>query len=152
MELDVSIAEEKNSKFYYQGIPYTGKLNEFYEGGALRSTVICKNGNLVSPYKELYKSGAIEQITHFDNNGKKKEIGYYENGNIQFEVEYSNRKKILRKDFYPSGKLKNLKPYKFVQRYNGDVPHGVETTYNEFGQKVKETIWEYGLPNGTHDF
>jgi len=150
-EINVLDLEDIDDKYYYNGALFSGRMNEYYESGKIAATVMCKSGEMISPLKEFYESGAIKKIRKFHKDDMVAETGYFENGNLEFEIEYSNGRKVRRIDYYPSGKVQKIKPYKFVERYNDDVPHGIETFYNENGDKISEAIWKNGMPDGSFD-
>lgn len=152
LKLGINDVEDIGNKYYYHGELYTGKLIEYDGDGNIEAIISCKKGNIISPLKQYYSSGSIELIRNFNEKGAISETGYAQSGEINYEIKYINGRKIKRIDYFPSGKIKKVKSFTYVERYDDDVPHGDEITYDENGSKTSESLWEYGFPNGRIDF
>lgn len=147
LEVNENEVEEIENKYYYNGELFTGKMIGYDEDGNVIEILLCKKGNIISPIKQYYPSDSIELISCFDEKGATCQTAYSLSGEIKYEIKYVNGYKIKRIDYYPSGKIKRVKPYTYVERYNDSVPHGEEITYDEHGKKIYVYNWKYGLPS-----
>jgi len=148
LEVNVLDTEVKDGLNFHKNIPFTGRLLEYNEEGNIEASVMCNKGHVTGPYKQFYKSGKLEIKKVFVHDEINNETCYYENGKTKYIILYEDGFKKLQQDYYESGKIRKIKSYAFVERYNDSVPHGVEISYDENGKKISESIWEYGLPNG----
>lgn len=98
----------KNGVLYFEEIPYSGTVNQFYKDGNLKSTSTYYKGKREGKYLGFY-SNQNKWFERFYVKGKKTKIhsAWYQNGQQMFEYQFNNQGVYhgYVKDWHPNGQL-----------------------------------------------
>lgn len=136
---------ENDSFVIVEGSLQNGTYSEYYDSGALQSTLSVSNNNLNGEAKFYFDSGKLKREGTFVD-GKEEGISklFDNNGNITGTSEYKNgRKNGETKLFYKSGNVKAILLFK-----DGKVD-GVQKTFYESGKTQTIVNFSNGLRNGS---
>jgi antitoxin component YwqK of YwqJK toxin-antitoxin module len=123
---------------------YDSTLTEYYENGAVKTTITFKEGRRTGPFSVFDPKGTLLQkgfyendslngmITTYFNNGKIKSTAVYNKGSIDGIVE----------EYYPSGKVRS------EITYQNNKKHGPAKTFYENGNPETEENYKNGFPSG----
>lgn len=136
---------ENGSFIIDSGKLQNGNYNEYYDSGALQSTLSVSNNNLNGVARFYFDSGKVKREGTFVN-GKEEGISklFDNNGDITGTSEYKNGKKNGEtKLFYKSGAVKAVLMFK-----NGKI-EGVQKTFYESGKPQTVVSFSNGVRNGS---
>ncbi len=150
-EVTYDQTENKNGKVYLKGkeVPYTGKINGFYEDEITKKFVgFYKDGLLEGFYEEWYRNGNLKNKAAYKR-GKVEgvSVSYFENGYKERETKIMGGKKMFLNTWYSTGFTKSVAIYDKEGREHGAFKYWYEN------RKVEsEEPYEHGIKVKEHKF
>lgn len=124
-----------------------GKLEIFYDDGKVRSNIAYYEGNPQNQY-DFFRNGSPEYIEENDKNIEYlfKRNSYFENGlpESMFELVDKKSKKYIKKEFFPSGRVKEEGSMIFRKELGDYQKEGTWTYYDEKGNILKTENYHNG--------
>ncbi len=123
------------------------EIQIYYQDGKIKSEVFYYN-HAAQKQTDYFQNGNIEFLEENEKDMKYlfKRNSFYENGvpEVVFEITDKKRKQFIKKEFYPSGKVKEEGNMVFMMDMNDYAKEGEWMYYNEAGSLTKTERYKNG--------
>lgn len=131
--------EQRNGVWLFQGVPYTGRIIDYYYSGKKQGEGAFVNGKTSGPRNIYYQNGKLQVEKNYSDgleNGWSKE--YYEDGTLSQQGEYKEGKEQgIWENYFPNGQVS------LRSSYNQGAIFDTATKYYSNG-KIKEKVFIKG--------